>query len=91
MGEGGRFNLKIQRKPLVRCLSQNICFLFFFKRSSCYWPKSMAGFEPLWLASDLSTCQSYAQALLICGVRKLQADGTLAVLFLGDPLQRGMS
>ena len=23
--------------------------------------------------------------------RKLQADGTLAVLFLGDPLQRGMS
>ena len=30
MGEGGRFNLKIRRKPLVRCLSQNICFFFFF-------------------------------------------------------------
>lgn len=31
MGEGGRFNLKIRRKPLVICLSQNICFFFFLK------------------------------------------------------------
>lgn len=29
MGEGGRFNLKIRRKPLVICLSQNICFVLF--------------------------------------------------------------
>ena len=58
----------------------------FFKKEApvigqSLWP----GFEPLWLASDPSTCQSYPQTLLRCGNRNLQTDGTLAVPFLGDP------
>ena len=77
----------------MRCLSQNMFFFFFFflKGAPVIGQNLWPGFEPLWLVSDLSTCQSYAQALLICGVRKLQADGTLAVLFLGDAWQREMS
>lgn len=40
--------------------------ILFKKGASVIGQSLWAGFEPLWLASDTSTCQSYAQPLHRC-------------------------
>ena len=70
---GGRREIQFkntEETPSDMSVPEYILFLLlllFFKGAPVIGQNLWPGFEPLWLASDLSTCQSYAQALLICG------------------------